>query len=87
MSIIKIAMKPINITGRESEITKLMEKNVMGNGVKSTTEVKINRINLTLSANSRYNRIKKVGDQIGCGRIEFTKTMLSRSKSELEKIR
>jgi hypothetical protein len=86
MSVIKIAMEPINITGRESEITKLMEKNVMGNGVKSTTEVKINRIKLTLSANSRYNRIK-VGDQIGFGRIGFTKAMLSRSNSELEKIR
>jgi hydroxyethylthiazole kinase-like sugar kinase family protein len=85
MSIIKIAMKPINITGRESEITKLMEKNVMGNGVKSTTYVKINRINLTLSANSRHNIIKAC-DQIGCGRIEFMKNMLSTIKSELEKI-
>jgi hypothetical protein len=36
MSIIKIAMKPINVTRRESKI-KLMEKNVMGNDVKSTT--------------------------------------------------
>jgi hydroxyethylthiazole kinase-like sugar kinase family protein len=26
-----------NITGRQSKITKLMKKNVMGNGVKSTT--------------------------------------------------
>jgi hypothetical protein len=86
MSIIKIAMKPINITGGESKITKLMEKNVMGNGVKGTTYVKINRINFTLRTNSRHNRIK-VGDQIGCGRIEFTKAMLSWIKSELEKIR
>jgi hypothetical protein len=37
VSIIKIAMKPINITGKESKITKLMEKNVMGNDIKSTT--------------------------------------------------
>jgi hypothetical protein len=36
MSIIKIAMKPINITGRESKITKLVEKKVMGNDVKNT---------------------------------------------------
>jgi hypothetical protein len=37
MSVIKIAMKLINITGRESKITKLMKKNVMRNDVKSTT--------------------------------------------------
>jgi hypothetical protein len=77
-------MKPINITVRESEVIKLMEKNVMGNDVKSTTYVKINRINLTLSANRRHNIIK-VGDQTGCGRIEFTKAMLRRIKSVLEK--
>jgi hypothetical protein len=38
-------MKQINITGRQPNITKLMEKNVMGNDVKSTTKVKINKIN------------------------------------------
>jgi hypothetical protein len=32
-----------------------------------------------------HNRIK-VGDQIGYGRIKFTKAMLSKIKSELDKI-
>jgi hypothetical protein len=33
MYVIKIAMKPINITGKKAKITKLMEKNVTGNDV------------------------------------------------------
>jgi hypothetical protein len=58
MPTIKVAMETNNITGRESKVTKLMEKNVTGNDVRSTTLVKINRINLALSANRGHNTIK-----------------------------
>jgi hypothetical protein len=53
MPTIKVAMETNNITGRESGVTK-----VMGNDVRSATLVKINGINLALSANRGHNAIK-----------------------------
>jgi hypothetical protein len=47
MSVIKIAMKPINQTGSKSKVGELMKKNVVKNDVKNITQVKIYRIDLT----------------------------------------